>query len=281
VIEVNKKGLFSGKLVGLIALAVVIIFSLFTYMFFTYSVTVTPGNEVVLIDQPYFFGHQGVRPDTLKDGRELLWNTTKSQEVAVVPQSIEVTFDDISSKDNILLDFSTTIQYRITNPAVLLDKYGADWFKNNVLNQYSTIVRQAVKSQEMGKIMSDPVTSTAVDQDVTEKFRQLVTDTKLPIEVLNITLGRAKPNDNVLQQMNQTAAEQQRFKTLVAATAAEGQRQKSEEARAIADNAYRNAMQMNPEQFVQLQVAKLYSEACHGSEHCIITSGQGPVVFTK
>lgn len=279
--ETNKKGLFSGKFVGLIALAVLIIFSLFTYVFFTYSVTVTPGNEVVLIDQPYFFGHQGIRNDTLKDGRELLWNTTKSQEVAVVPQSIEVTFDDISSKDNILLDFSTTIQYRITNPAVLLDKYGADWFKNNVLNQYSTIVRQAVKSQEMGKIMSDPTTSTAVDQDVTEKFRQLVTDTKLPIEVLNITLGRAKPNDNVLQQMNQTAAEQQRFKTLVAATAAEGQRQKSEEARAIADNAYRNAMQMNPEQFVQLQVAKLYSDACKGSEHCIITSGQGPVVFTK
>lgn len=279
--ENNKKGISVAALAGLLLGAICILVALVTYMGFTHSVTVTPGNEVVLIDQPYFFGHEGVRPLTLKSGRELVWDTTKTEEVAVVPQSITVNFDDISSKDNILLDFSTTVQYQIIDPAALLTNYGSGWFDNNVRNQYSMIVRQAVKAQEMGKLMSDPATATSVDQTVTDQVRVAISAAKLPIRILDVTLGRAKPNDNVLQQMNQTAAEQQRQKTLVAATIAEQQRQKSEEARAIADNAYRNAMQMNPEQFVRLQEAKLYSDACQHSEHCVITSGQGPTVFTK
>ena len=253
-----------------------------TWLLFMKSVTVTPGNEVVFIDQPYFVGHQGVRKETLKEGREFVWVTTKTAEVPVVPQSIEVTFDDISSRDNILLDFSTTIQYQITSPAELIEKFGADWFKNNVLSQYSTIVRQAVKTQEMGDLMSNPQTATTVDQSVTEQFVKLVSETKLPIRVLNITLGRAKPNENVLKQMNETAAEQQRNKTLVASTVAEQQREKSETARAKADNAYRDAMQMSPNQFVQLQIAKLYSDACKGAAHCFISpSGQGSVVLPQ
>lgn len=264
-----------------ILMAIVAVIALATYVFGTHSVTVTPGSELVLIDQPYFFGHEGVRPQTLKSGRELVWDSTKSLEVAVTPQVISVNFDDISSKDNILLDFSTSVQFQVTDPALLLAKFGDGWFDNNIRQPYSMIVRQNVKSQEMGHLMSDAATATAVDQTVTDQVREVVKASGLPVRILDVTLGRAKPNDNVLQQMNQTAAEQQRQKTLVAATTAEQQRAKSEEARALADNAYRNAMQMNPEQFVRLQEAKLYSDACQHSEHCVITSGQGPTVFAK
>jgi regulator of protease activity HflC (stomatin/prohibitin superfamily) len=274
----NKPIIAFALMVLTIAIAAV---ALITYVFFTKSVTVSPGNEVVFIDQPYFFGHQGIRKETLKSGRKLIWNSTQTEEVTVVPQSITVNFDDISSKDNILLDFSTTVQFQVTDPAAMLANFGKGWFDNNVRNQYSMIVRQAVKSQEMGKLMSDPQTATTVDQQVTDAVRTAVQDAKLPVRILDVTLGRAKPNDNVLVQMNQTAAEQQRQKTLVAATAAEDQRAKSEQARATADNAYRNAMQMNPEQFVRLQEAKLFSDACQHSEHCVVTSGQGPTVFAK
>jgi regulator of protease activity HflC (stomatin/prohibitin superfamily) len=279
--ENNKKGISVAALAGLLLGAICILVALITYMGFTHSVTVKPGSEVVFIDQPYFFGHEGVRPVTLKSGRELVWDTTKEVEVSMVPQVIQVNFDDISSKDNILLDFATSVQFQVTDAAAMTSKYGDNWFNNNVLQPYSMIVRQNVKLQEMGHLMSDPETATTVDQTVTDQVRAVVKAANLPVRILDVTLGRAKPNDNVLLQMNQTAAEQQRFKTLVAATAAEGQRQKSEEARALADNAYRNAMQMNPEQFVRLQEAKLYSDACQHSEHCVITSGQGPTVFTK
>lgn len=266
-----------SALVTLGVLAIIIYFV--TWLFFMKSVTVEPGNEVVFIDQPYFFGHQGIRSETLKQGRQLIWRTTQTAEVPVVPQSLAVNFDDISSKDNILLDFSTTIQYQITDPATLLGSFGAGWFDNNVRNQYSMMVRQAVKAQEMGNLMSKPETATLVDQTVTDQLRAAITAAKLPVRILDVTLGRAKPNDNVLTQMNQTAAEQQRQKTLAAATIAEEQRALSEEARAKADNAYRNAMQMNPEQFVRLQEAKLYSDACKGAEHCIISPSGGGVVL--
>lgn len=280
----NQKDPHSGAILafaGAILVAVIAVVALITYVFFTHSVTVSPGNEMVFIDQPYFFGHQGVRQDTLKSGRKLVWDSTTTKEVSMVPNVIQVNFDDISSKDNILLDFSTSIQYQVTDSAALVANFGDNWFNNNVLQPYSMIVRQNVKAQEMGHLMSDPQTAVTVDQTVTDQVRAVIKAAKLPVKILDVTLGRAKPNDNVLTQMNQTAAEQQRYKTLVAATAAEGQREKSEQARALADNAYRNAMQMNPEQFVRLQEAKLYSDACKGSEHCIVTSGQGPVVFTK
>jgi regulator of protease activity HflC (stomatin/prohibitin superfamily) len=280
--EINKPSTAAVvTFVGVAAVAIALLVSFITYVFFTHSVTVSPGSEVVLIDQPYFFGHEGVRSQTIKSGRELIWDSTKTVEVSMVPQVIKVDFDDISSKDNILLDFSTSIQFQVTDAAVITAKYGDNWFNNNILQPYSMIVRQNVKAQEMGHLMSDPNTATVVDQTVTDQVRAVVAAAKIPVRILDVTLGRAKPNENVLKQMNETAAEQQRFKTLVASTIAEQQRQKSEEARAKADNAYRNAMQMNPEQFVRLQEAKLYSDACKGSEHCIITSGQGPVVFTK
>jgi regulator of protease activity HflC (stomatin/prohibitin superfamily) len=280
--EIKKPGTAAVlTFVGVAAVAIALLVSFITYVFFTHSVTVSPGSEVVLIDQPYFFGHEGVRSQTIKSGRELIWDSTKTVEVSMVPQVIKVDFDDISSKDNILLDFSTSIQFQVTDAAVITAKYGDNWFNNNILQPYSMIVRQNVKAQEMGHLMSDPNTATVVDQTVTDQVRAVVAAAKIPVRILDVTLGRAKPNENVLKQMNETAAEQQRFKTLVASTIAEQQRQKSEEARAKADNAYRNAMQMNPEQFVRLQEAKLYSDACKGSEHCIITSGQGPVVFTK
>lgn len=86
---------------------------------------------------------------------------------------------------------------------------------------------------------------------------------------MNISLGRAKPNNDVLEQMNKTAAEQQRERTMIAATAAEKQREQEQKAKAAADNAYRNAMAMSPEQFIQLEYIRRMSEACSKST-CVI-----------
>ena len=121
----------------------------------------------------------------------------------------------------------------------------------------------------MTEMMSDPNVAQQVDDQVTNKIRELVKEQKLPIEIMNISLGRAKPNDDVLVQMNKTAAEQQRERTMIAATAAEKQREQEQKAKAAADNAYRNAMAMSPEQFIQLEYIRRMSEACAKST-CVI-----------
>lgn len=233
------------------------------------------GQEAVLVDRPLMFGDGGVRLDDIrKTGRTYTWFSTEKIYVDVTPQTINVAFNDYSSSDNILLDFETSIQYRITDSARLLSTKGLNWFKNNINSQYAAIVRDQVKRYDMTSMMSNPTTAAAIDASVTEAISKEVKEQGIDVEIINITLGRAKPNPNVLEQMNQTAAQQQRVKTLKEATLAEEQRKLEQEAVAEADNAYRNKMNLSPEQYLQRQIAELNTGACIKAKACyIVPSG--------
>lgn len=167
--------------------------------------------------------------------------------------SFPIAFNDFTSKDNILLDFESTVQYKVNNSPQLIENFGPDWFNNNIKPQYTAMVRNIVKTYSMSDMMSDPDVANKIDEYLTNEIEKLVKDKKIPIEILSISLGRAKPNDEVLHQMNLTAAQQQRSKTLIAAQAAEVNRKAEETAKAEADNAYRNSMGMTPEQYIELQ----------------------------
>lgn len=249
-----------------------------TWLLFMKTETVEPGHELVIIDKPYFFGSSGVRDEVLTDGRILLFVTSSTEPIRMTPQSYNVKFDDLSSADNILLDFESTIQFQIIDSKRLVSSFGAkDWFANNLQRQYMSIVREAVKKETMTNMMSDAETSTRVDNAITVALQALVAESKLPIRIIGVTLGRAKPNENVLLQMNETAAQQQRNKTLIAATAAEEQRAKEQTAKAAADNAYRNALGMSSEQFIALESIKAFSSACKAAANCIVTPTGGNV----
>jgi len=269
-----KLGLFAAAGLGIVSL---VLFGI-TWLFFMHTEVVNPGTELVIVDKPYFFGHSGVRPETAKEGRILMFVTSSVIPVRMTPSSVGVAVDDFSSADNILLDFESTIQFRISDPISLVKNFGADgWFENNVKRQYLAIVREALKKKTMSQMMSDVASAKEVDDEVTSELQKLVSSSKLPIQILGVSLGRAKPNAAVLAQMNETAAQQQREKTLVASTRAENQREQEQIAKAKADNAYRNAMQLSPEMFIQLEQVKRYAEACGKAAHCIVTSGQTTV----
>jgi hypothetical protein len=262
---------------GGLAAAALVVFAI-CWLLFMHTETVEPGNHGVIVDKPYFWGNEGVRTEPLREGRKLLWRTSTMQKVRVAPTSLPVKVDDYSSSDNILLDFETTIQFRVVNAVQLTSEFGGEgWFANNIQQQYLAIVRDAVKKRAMSAMMSDVSTAKQIDDEVTVALTALIKDAKLPIELLGVSLGRAKPNEAVLLQMNETAAQQQRQKTLVAATAAEVDRKKEQVAKAEADNAYRNAMGLSPDMFIRLEEIKRFAEACSKSAHCIVTphnSGQ-------
>lgn len=241
-----------------------------------------PGYEVVLVDRPFFFGNSGVREETIKEGQQWIFSTTLQYPVRVQPQSLDVKIVDFSTADKYLLDFSSSIQYQITDPKALIRYFGLDWFKAGVERQYSGIVRDAVKRREMEKIMTDANTANEMDDEITTQFEALIKARKLPIKIIGITLGRATPDDAVLKQVNATAAQKERERTLKAATAAEQQRFNEQEARALADNAYRNKLQLTTEQYLGLKQIEAYSTACASAKAtCIITSGQQPIVIGK
>jgi len=204
----EERKLNIGLIVGGVVAFLAVLGFFLTWLLFMHTEVAEPGQELVIVDKPYFFGHEGVRAETVKEGRVLLFRTS-----TVVP----------------------------------------------------------VRTQ----MMSDVEAATAVDKEVTDALQKLVVDAKLPLRILGVSLGRAQPNENVLAQMNETAAQQQRKKTLIEAEAAEIQRKKEQIAKADADNAYRNSIGLSPEQFIQLEQIKRYSEACAKST-CII--GSVPVV---
>ena len=249
------------------------------WAFFMHTETVEPGHHLVINDKPYFFGHDGVRTTPITEGRILLFNTSSAESVRMTPQSQSIKADDFSSADNVLLDFETTIQWKVTDAVKLVKEFGAaDWIANNLKNQYLAIVRDAVKKKAMSKMMSDSETARIVDDEVTKEVRKLVTDGGLPVIIISISLGRARPNQEVVLQINETAAQQQREKTLVAAAAAEKQRRLEQIEKANADNAYRNAMQLTPDMFIQLEAIKRFSEACKTST-CVIGTPGVPVTL--
>lgn len=270
----------SKLLITLAALSVagVAIFAL-TWLLFMHTETVEAGEEGVITDKPYFCCHEGVRDEPLKGGRILLFRTSTMMTVRMTPQAVDVNFDDLSSQDNILLDFASSIQYQFTDSVRLIRDFGAqNWFKANIERQYMSIVRDIVKKYTMTQMMSDPTTAAQVDAEITQQLQQLIVESKLPVRILSVSLGRAKPNPNVLAQMNETAAQQQRKKTLVEAEAAEIQRKREQIAKADADNAYRNSIGLSPEQFVELEKIRRYSDACVKAANCIVTSGQSNVL---
>lgn len=246
---------------------------------FMHTETVEPGHHGVIVDKPYFWGHEGVRKEPLVEGRILLWRTSSMRSVLMTPQSIPVKVDDYSSSDNILLDFESTIQFRVMNASSLVNEFGESWFNNNIKQQYLAIVRDAIKGRTMTAMMSDTKTAKDIDDEVTVALTALIKEAKLPIVLLGVSMGRAKPNEVVLLQMNETAAQQQRKKTLVEAEAAEIQRAKEQTAKAAADNAYRNAIGLSPEQFIQLEQIKRYAAACEKAGNvCVIGSSPNPVM---
>lgn len=256
---------------GITCIGIMVCVALGSFFAF-HTISANPGEEIVLVDKPYMFGEGGVRAEPLKEGRGWFFASTEGIPVSIVPNSTSVSFNDFTSKDNILLDFESTVQTRIINPTQLVDKFGSNWFNNNLRAQYTALVRNKVKDYNMSEMMSDNNVSKEIDSYLTKEIRELVKENNIPIEVISISLGRAKPNPEVLQQINKTAAEQQRYKTLEAAIRSEGKREEEQKAKAKADNAYRENLGLTPEQYVDLEKSKMFSEACEKSKACIITT---------
>ena len=77
-----------------------------------------------------------------------------------------------------------------------------------------------------------------------------------------INVGRVNPPDAIKNQRIETAAQEQRAITEQQTKLAEDQRKAAETSRASADNAYREAMDLSPEQFIQLETIKMQRDVC-------------------
>jgi len=226
------------------------------------SVTPDAGQEAVLVRKPLIFGHGGVNPTPVKTGRSFVALTTSAIYVSVVPQQFTVHFEDLMSSDGVPLDFDAVIRLRVRDSVRLVEQFGPDWYKSNVEAEFKNRVRQAVRKHGMNETAINANAIDDIDREVSSAMTDYVKTSGLPLQLIDITVGRANPPDSVKHQRIETATQEQRILTEKQRTLAENSRTSAEDARARADNAYREAMKLSPDQFLRLEEIKMQREAC-------------------
>lgn len=267
------------------AMVVLLLVVLFSATGCVRTFTADVDKEVVLVQKPWFFGHGGVEPTPLKTGRVWGVTTTEGIEVVVQPQKFEEPFDDLMSRDNVPLDFHVVARMQVQNSVELISTYGQDWYKNNVQQQFRNFVRDSAKLYSMPELSVSQEAVQKLEQNVFEKLTkyfngQLEVEgghafkSVFPVKVLDITVGRVNPPEEVMNRFAETAAWQQQIKTEGQKKLAEDARAAAEASRAKADRAYQEERGLTVEQYLRLKQL----ETC-GEGNCTFVIGQVPVVI--
>lgn len=250
--------------------------------------TVAPGErtETVLIMKPLIFGHGGIDPTPVKTGREFVALTTDGVDVDMAPQQIKVHIEDAMTKEGVPVDFETNVNVTATDSVKLVSKYGPDvkkLFNENIYKEYENFIRQEVRQHGMNETAISTTAIAEIDSAVTKNLDAFIKEQGYPV-VVRVTVGAANPPDAIKTQRVETAAQEQRMETEKKKLLAEVQRKLAEEARAASDNAYREAMNMSPAQYIQLEQIKMLGKACAGQNCTFIVgggSGVTPVLDVK
>jgi regulator of protease activity HflC (stomatin/prohibitin superfamily) len=246
------------------------------------------GEQAVLVRKPWFFGSGGVDPVPVTTGSKVVASSTDAVYVPVTPLSFDIGFDNMMPKDGIPLDFHTTVRVQITDAPKLVNYWngGAQnekgepshaWFWSNISPVYANMVRQDVKNYTMQQLAFEGNAIDQIDGHVTAQLQDFIRKSKLPVRLLSVTVGRAIPPQEILNQRTETAEQNQRLQTELSKQKAEEARKGAELARAQADDAYRVGMQWTPEQLIETKRIEAIRQACsHGT--CIIGNTSGLIL---
>ncbi len=231
-----------------------------------HSVSPDADEEAVLIKKPWFFGSGGVDPEPVSTGLTWCWFSTQSKYFKIVPYKNQVNMDDLFSDDNTPLDFHTVIitQIKKGKTPVLLQNYGEDWFNTNIYNYYCNLVRDHISQHSPFELMSNRAILNEIDQKVLLQMRKYIAtlskEKEFPVEIKQVTIGKAIPNNEQLQEMNKTAKAVQAKQTQERQMEVEIAREKTERQRAKADKAYREELGLSTSDFINLKLIETIAE---------------------
>jgi len=236
------------------------------------------GHQIVLVAKPLIFGHGGVDPEPVTTGRTYAALTTEGIDVDMRPIKLDAELPDTMTSDGVPITFHAILTMKITDSVALIKNFGQNWYQNNLEEPFRTMVRQAVRKRGMNETAISTTALDAIDGEIRDQVIAFIREKNLPISLVTMTVGKANPPDAIRNQRIETATQEQRIQTEKQTKLAEDQRQAAEQSRANADNAYREAMHLSPEQFIQLETIKMQREVCAHQGTCtFITSGAVPV----
>lgn len=237
------------------------------------------GHEAVWVMKPWIFGHGGVAPDPVKTGREYGALSSLAIDVDMRPQRVDMEFDDMMTATGVPVNFHVVVTFHVTDSVKLVAKYGDAFWANNIDQPLRTAVRDSVKRREMQEMAISQSAADEVGAEVRAAALKILEMSGVPIEITDLNVGRINPPDAIKNQRIETAAQEQRAITEQQRKLAEDQRKMAEASRAAADNAFREAMQMTPEQYLRLETIKMQLEVCgpNGKSTCTFIIGTSPV----
>ena len=239
----------------------------------------TAGQEAVLVMRPILFGHGGVEPQPVKTGRTFVAWTTEVVYVDMQPRQYQVHFDDFMSSDGVPLDFDAVIRLQITDSVRLVRDFGTQWYEKNVQAEFANRVRQAVRKHGMNETAIDTKAIEDIDREVSVAMEAYLVEAKLPVKLIQMTVGKANPPDAIKTQRVETATQQQAVLTQKQRKLAEDARKEAEQSRANADQAYQDQMKLSTDQFVMLEWFKAFERVCGGGKCTVVMNGSAtPVV---
>lgn len=245
------------------------------------SYTPDAGHEVVLIKKPWIFGHGGLEPQPVTTGRVYTAWSTEGIDVFMQPTKFDVELADTMTSDGVPITFHAIVVLQVTDSVALIRNFGPDWYKNNVEEPFRTMVRQAVRKHGMNETAISTVALDSIDAEIRDQLEAFIREKNLPVKLVTMTVGKANPPDAIKNQRIETATQEQRIQTEKQKKLAEDVRQQAEQSRANADNAYREAMHLSPEQFIELQRIGMLEKVCTEGKCTFIQGGAVPTYSVK
>jgi regulator of protease activity HflC (stomatin/prohibitin superfamily) len=192
------------------------------------------------------------------------------------PKKFDTEMHDTMTSDGVPISFHAIVVLQVTDSVALIKSFGPNWYANNLEEQFKTMVRQAVRKRGMNETAISTSALDAIDSEIHDTLVDFIKEKGLPVRLVTMTVGRANPPDAIKNQRIETAAQEQRIQTEIQIKNAETQRKSAEEARAAADNAYRQAIGLSPEQYVQLKRIEMELKVC-GDGKCTFIENSGAV----
>ena len=183
---------------------------------------------------------------------------------------------DTMTSDGVPISFHAIMVLQVVDSVSLIKNFGQYWYENNLQEPFKTMVRQAVRKRGMNETAISTTALDAIDDEIRDALLAFIKEKNLPVKLVTMTVGRANPPDAIKNQRIETAAQEQRIQTEIQIKNAETQRKAAEEARAAADNAYRQAIGLSPEQYVQLKRIEMERAVCADGK-CTFIENAGAV----
>lgn len=224
--------------------------------------SVEAGHEGVVIDKPYFVGHEGVRESSVGTGRTWLWFSSDLVEYDIRPQQFSESFNDLVTLDNVPISLNAYLLVQVMpgQTPTLHERFGPSWYETKVQEVFRTSVRDFARANKLFDLTTNPAVTGAGEQSIAAYVRSYFKEEALPMQVNKVVIGRATPPKEVLDETARTAAQEQRIKTEIARARAELSRLDAEKNKAAADRGYANNFGMNPEQFLKYRALEIQKE---------------------